>query len=153
MFPNAVTSALNIKNLNVNFQKAPYVCNICSKIKRCNKNKAFYIAQNADKSSQDLLVSCRQGINQDPADIAILNDLISPLLSQGQSLAHIYAFHGHEIPCSRKTLYNYIEQGVFTARNIDLMLMCHKVTHKNLIDSSPLFRDMKRNLMEEFVIT
>ena len=101
-------------------QKAPYVCNSCSKIKRCNKNKAFYIAQNADKSSQDLLVSCRQGINQDPADIAILDELISPLLSQGQSLAHIYAFHGHEIPCSRKTLYNYIDQGVFTAKNIDL---------------------------------
>ena len=23
---------------------------------------------------------------------------------------------------------------------LDIMLMCHKVTHKNLIDSSPLFR-------------
>lgn len=101
-------------------KKAPYVCNDCSKIKRCNKNKAFYISQNADKSSQELLISCRKGINQNPADIALLDDLISPLLSQGQSLAHIYAFHGHEIPCSRKTLYNYIDQGVFTARNIDL---------------------------------
>lgn len=101
-------------------RKAPYVCNSCSKIKRCNKHKAFYIAQNADTSSHELLVSCRLGINQDPADIAMLDDLISPLLKQGQSLAHIYAFHGHEIPCSRKTLYNYIERGVFTARNIDL---------------------------------
>jgi len=43
----------------------------------------------------------------------MLDDLISPLLKQGQSLAHIYAFHGHEIPCSRKTLYNYIERGFF----------------------------------------
>jgi len=42
------------------------------------------------------------------------------LLKQGQSLAHIYAFHGHEIPCSRRTLYNYIDKGVFTAKNIDL---------------------------------
>lgn len=100
--------------------KAPYVCNSCPKVKRCNKHKAFYIAQNADQTSQELLVSCRSGINQDPADIAILDDLISSLLKQGQSLAHIYAFHGHEIPCCRKTLYNYIEQGVFTARNIDL---------------------------------
>lgn len=101
-------------------QKAPFVCNHCLKLKRCNKNKAFYIAQNADKSSQALLVSSRIGINQHPADIALLDDLISPLLKKGQSLAHIYAFHGHQIPCSRKTLYNYIEQGVFTARNIDL---------------------------------
>lgn len=101
-------------------RKAPYVCNHCMRQRVCNKNKAYYIAQNADKSSRDLLVSCRQGINQSPADIAMLDDLISPLLAKGQSLAHIYAFHGHEIPCSRKTLYNYIDQGVFTAKNIDL---------------------------------
>lgn len=100
--------------------KAPFVCNHCARQRTCNKEKAYYIAQNADKSSQELLVSCRQGINQAPADIAMLDTLISPLLAQGQSLAHIYAFHGHEIPCSRKTLYNYIDQGVFTAKNIDL---------------------------------
>lgn len=107
--------------------KAPYVCNHCTRIRTCNKNKAFYIAQTADTTSQELLVSCRTGINQSPADIAILDDLISPLLKNGQSLAHIYAFHGHEIPCSRKTLYNYIDQGVFTARNID---MRRKVRYK-----------------------
>ena len=100
--------------------KAPFVCNRCARQRTCNKEKAYYIAQNADQSSQELLVSCRQGINQAPADIAMLDTLISPLLAQGQSLAHIYAFHGHEIPCSRKTLYNYIDQGVFTAKNIDL---------------------------------
>lgn len=100
--------------------KAPFVCNHCARQRTCNKEKAYYIAQNADQSSQELLVSCRQGINQAPADIAMLDTLISPLLAQGQSLAHIYAFHGHEIPCSRKTLYNYIDQGVFTAKNIDL---------------------------------
>lgn len=100
--------------------KAPFVCNHCARQRTCNKEKAYYIAQNADQSSQELLVSCKQGINQAPADIAMLDTLISPLLAQGQSLAHIYAFHGHEIPCSRKTLYNYIDQGVFTAKNIDL---------------------------------
>ena len=100
--------------------KAPFVCNHCARQRTCNKEKAYYIAQNADQSSQELLVSCRQGINQAPADIAMLDTLISPLLAPGQSLAHIYAFHGHEIPCSRKTLYNYIDQGVFTAKNIDL---------------------------------
>lgn len=62
---------------------APYVCNCCPKIKRCNKQKAFYITQNTDQASHDLLVSCCTRINQDPADIAILDDLISPLLKQG----------------------------------------------------------------------
>lgn len=100
--------------------KAPYVCNGCLKSRRCDKNHAFYSAQQADQVSHELLVSCRAGINQNPVDIAMLDDLISPLLLQGQSMAHIYAFHGHEIPCSRRTLYNYIDKGIFTAKNIDL---------------------------------
>lgn len=100
--------------------KAPFVCNYCPKVKHCQKHHAFYSAQKADESYKELLVSCRAGINQDAADIALLDDLISPLLKQGQSLAHIYAFHGHEIPCSRRTLYNYIDKGIFSARNIDL---------------------------------
>ncbi|MEY8002039.1 IS30 family transposase, partial [Clostridium sp. Mt-5] len=50
----------------------------------------------------------------------MLDDLISPLIKRGQSIAHIYANHGHEIPCSRRTLYHYLNKGVFEARNIDL---------------------------------
>lgn len=41
-------------------------------------------------------------------------------IARRQSIAHIYAGHMDEIPCSMKSLYNYIDQGIFTARNIDL---------------------------------
>jgi IS30 family transposase len=103
-----------------NISKAPYVCNGCLKVKRCNLQHTFYSAQAAEENYQALLVSSRNGINQSPSDIAMLDNLISPLLKQGQSIAHIYANHGHEIPCSRKTLYSYIDLGIFEARNIDL---------------------------------
>lgn len=99
---------------------APYVCNGCTKVKRCILQHAFYSAQDAQEAYYKLLVSSRDGINQSKADIAMLDSLISPLLKQGQSMAHIYASHGHEIPCSRRTLYTYIDKGVFQARNIDL---------------------------------
>ena len=46
--------------------------------------------------------------------------MISPLVLKGQPLSHIFAVHGDEIPVSRRTLYNYFDQRVFTARNIDL---------------------------------
>jgi IS30 family transposase len=49
-----------------------------------------------------------------------LDQLVSPLLIKGQSLAHIYAKHEDEIDCSRRTLYKYIDRNVFSARNIDL---------------------------------
>lgn len=100
--------------------KAPYVCNGCPKFSRCTLQHALYSASDADASYHDLLVSSREGINQSPADIAMLDILISPLLKKGQSMAHIYAHHGHEIPCSRRTLYHYIDKGVFSAKNIDL---------------------------------
>jgi len=50
----------------------------------------------------------------------MLDQLISPLLKKGQSIAHIYANHAAEIPCCRKTIYNYIDRGLFQARNVDM---------------------------------
>lgn len=49
-----------------------------------------------------------------------LNDLISPLILKGQPLSHIFVVHTDEIPVCRRTLYNYLNQKVFQARNIDL---------------------------------
>jgi IS30 family transposase len=100
--------------------KPPYVCNGCPKKINCLLKKSYYSAKYADDCYHDLLVSSREGINQTPVDIAMLDSLISPLLLKGQSLAHIYAHHASEIPCCRKTLYNYIDKSVFSARNIDM---------------------------------
>ncbi len=49
-----------------------------------------------------------------------MDRLVSPLLKRGQPLAHIFAEHQQEIPCSRRTLYHYIQQGAFSATNLDL---------------------------------
>lgn len=100
--------------------KAPYVCNGCSKKLNCLLQKVFYSAKYADDAYRDTLISSREGINQSVVDIAMLDKLVSPLLLKGQSIAHIYSTHAAEIPCCRKTLYNYIDKSVFSARNIDL---------------------------------
>lgn len=106
-------------------KKPPYVCNGCSKISRCLMQKAYYAAQYAQNEYTHILVSSRNGINQDVADIALLDQLVSPLLKKGQSIAHIYANHGSEIPCSRVTLYKYIDMGLFSASNIDMRKKVH----------------------------
>lgn len=67
-----------------------------------------------------MLSASRKGINQTPLELAEMDRIISPLLRQGQSLAHIYVTHGATISCSRRTLYHYIDQGAFAARNLDL---------------------------------
>lgn len=55
-----------------------------------------------------------------PEELQKLNNLISPLILKGQPLSHIFAVHADEIPVCRRTLYNYLDQHVFQARNIDL---------------------------------
>lgn len=61
-----------------------------------------------------------------------MDKLVSPLLKQGQSLSHIYFSHAGEIGCSQRTLYNYIDQKLFTAINLDLpRKVRYKPRHKH----------------------
>lgn len=66
--------------------------------------------------------------------------MITPLIKQGQSIAHIYCIHKDEIPCSMKTLYNYINQNILIIRNIDLpKKVKYKVRKKKRSDHETTF--------------
>ena len=49
-----------------------------------------------------------------------LDNIVSPLLRKGQSLHHICISHADEIMQHERTLYRYVDSGIFTARNIDM---------------------------------
>ena len=49
-----------------------------------------------------------------------LDEFISPLIQKGQSIHHICINNPGEIMFSEKTIYNYVDAGLFSARNIDL---------------------------------
>ena len=100
--------------------KPPYVCNGCETLSKCHDSKKYYRASKAQKAYEDTLTDARTGINMTPEELQELNDLISPLILKGQPLSHIFAVHGDEIPVCRRTLYNYLDQRIFQARNIDL---------------------------------
>ena len=115
-------------------EKPPYVCNGCPSVCSCPYHRFIYVAKYADDTYRELLSSSREGINQTPEDMQKLDELISPLIMKGQSLAHIYANHNKEITIGRRTLYTYISKNVFSARNIDLP---RKVKYKPLKSSGP----------------
>lgn len=100
--------------------KPPYVCNRCPHVKTCHLECYRYSAVKAHKNYQRTLSSSRKGIDLTREELGKLNELISPLVLNGQPLSHIFATHKDEIPCCRRTLYNYFDQGVFKAKNIDL---------------------------------
>lgn len=109
------------KILDCSFKKhPPYVCNSCKLLKSCHSECFIYSAVKAHRKYQSTLSSSRKGIDMTPDELQKLNDLISPLVLQGQPLSHIFATHKDDIPCCRRTLYNYFDQGIFKAKNIDL---------------------------------
>jgi len=100
--------------------KPPYVCNTCKLFDSCILERYQYSATKAQAQYEHRLVNSRTGINMTLEELQQLNDLVSPLILKGQPLSHIFAVHADEIPVCRRTLYNYLDQRVFQARNIDL---------------------------------
>jgi len=100
--------------------KPPYVCTGCSKQKSCKRNHAYYTAHRAHAEYLKVLRDSRKGIHATPEDLINISEIISPLILKGQSLNHIYSSHAPELRFSERTLYNYIDQRVFTIRNLDL---------------------------------
>lgn len=101
-------------------KRYPYVCNGCMKSNGCMLVKYDYSARTADARYLDTLSKARQGADITKKELEHLDKLITPLVTKGQSIAHIHENHRDEIGCCQRTLYNYFERNMFTARNIDL---------------------------------
>lgn len=112
--------------------KPPYVCNACNSYAQCRKIKYIYFASEAQKKYEHSLSSSREGINITQEELKAIDDLISPLIRQGQSIKLIYRNHKDEIPCKVNCLYNYIDMGLLSVKNIDLpRKVRYKVRNKN----------------------
>ena len=102
-------------------EKAPFVCNGCDKPRhRCHiANKYDYDAAFAQRKYEELLTSSRQGIAVSRDRLHKMDEIIMPLIGQGQSPYHILCNHP-ELDVSVKTLYNYIDMGALLVKNVDL---------------------------------
>ncbi|NLK27734.1 MAG: IS30 family transposase [Clostridiales bacterium] len=101
--------------------KPPYICNGCDKLRNCTLQKSFYYAADAHKEYEMVRSEARSGISADENEIARLDSIISPLILKGQSINHICSSKRDIIMHSDKTIYNYLDYNLFSARNIDLV--------------------------------
>ena len=100
---------------------APYVCNGCEEKARCRKIKYYYYSKFANDEYEEKLRLSRTGINLSKEEAYEIDKIIAPLIKERhQSISHIYANHPDELWFSRATMYNYVDLGVFSFRNIDL---------------------------------
>lgn len=135
---NSICSSYEL-DLCEKLRKPPYVCNSCNIYAQCRKIKYVYLSSEAQKKYENSLVTSRTGINITEEQLKKLDDLVSPLIKQGQSVKLIYKNHKSEIPCKVNCLYNYIDAGLLSAKNIDLpRRVTYKVRNK---DNSKSKRD------------
>ena len=124
-------------------KKAPYVCNGCGKRLNCMMEKKIYSSKYADDCYREVLSSSREGINQTPESIQKMNDILTPLIKKGQSIAHIYATHAEDLKCSKRTTYTYIDAGIFEVRNIDLRRKVKYKKRKKATETSAKSREYR----------
>jgi len=104
-------------------------CNNCPDIKKCKLDQYFYKAKFAHEKYRETLVDARQGVNLNTSELFEIAHIICPLIDKGQSLYTILNNHP-EIKLSVKTLYNYIEMGLFKDWGITNLSLKRKVKRK-----------------------
>lgn len=113
--------------------RSPGACNGCSKYTYCRYDKYRYKADFSHKKYREDLVDSRTGINMSYEECKAMADIIVPLIKAGHSPYHIVTNHP-ELNISEKTLYTYIENGIFREfglLDIDLRIKTkRKITKK-----------------------
>ena len=102
-------------------------CHRC--IKKCKLDKYFYYATKANESYLYTLVDSRVGVNLDYPELKQIATIMKPLLNQGQTIYQILENHKEITQCS-KTLYTYIEMGLFKEFGIDNFSLKKKVSRR-----------------------
>lgn len=129
--------------------KAPFVCNGCSRKKGCRLNKYYYRAACAHSGYRTIPVESRRGINITEQDLAALDATVSPLFPDGQSPYMILQNHP-EISQCEKTIYNYIDQGALSVCNPDLPKQARykpRKAHASEIDDTGIFEGSHKVLL------
>ena len=109
--------------------KSPGACNKCEKSPHCFLDKYHYNAETAHKEYKLELTDSREGINLTASDCEKIAQIIAPLLKQGQSVHQIFSAHP-EIVLSERTLYSYIESGVFKDFGVDCFSLKEQVNRR-----------------------
>ena len=140
--------------------RAPYVCNGCSKkINHCTiAHKYTYNARFADRKYRECLKDSRSGIAMTRQKLHKKDKIITPLIDQGQSPCQIVANHP-ELNLSVRSVYNYLDMGLLTARNVDLKRKVKfkpRKVHKSQISDRRVFNgrtyaDFQQLHLESFV--
>lgn len=124
--------------------RSPGACNGCSTNSYCRFDKFKYNPSSAHACYQASLVESREGVNLTPKEALSLGKLLKPLIDQGQSIYQILINHP-EIKLSEKTLYTYIDLGVFREVKLLPVDLRRKTSRKLKKELKTVYKKRKDN--------
>ena len=127
----------------IKLQKPPYVCNGCKERNGCKLRRHLYDAKFAQTEYETVRSESRQGFATTPTELKRIDDVIAPLVKQGQSIHQICANNTDLIMLDERTIYNYIDAGLLSVGNLDLP---RKVRYKARKKKKPLRVDKQCHL-------
>ena len=110
---------------------SPHVCNGCKSRSGCRKIRWTYYAREAQRAYDELIKSCRQGINLTPEEVHTINEVITPLIKKGQTTNHLSINHPDILDFSKSSFYRYINDGVFEFGPLDFPRIVKYKKRKN----------------------
>ena len=110
---------------------SPYVFNCCKSRYGFRKIIWTYYAREAQRAYDELIKSCRQGINLTPEEVHTINEVITPLIKKGQTTNHLYINHPDILDFSKSSFYRYINDGVFEFGPLDFPRIVKYKKRKN----------------------
>ena len=102
----------------------PYVCNGCIDERICTLRKRYYLHKKAHQAYREMLAESRSGVNISEDELRALDEFVSPLLINGQSVSHIVANNPDQFNVSGKSIYRYVAGNLLSAHTLDLPRVC-----------------------------
>ncbi|MBQ9134815.1 MAG: helix-turn-helix domain-containing protein [Lachnospiraceae bacterium] len=99
---------------------SPYVCNGCKRMYSCKLEHHIYNPKDAQKEYRSMLTDRRNGFDLTGEQLLCINEMVSPLITKGQSPYHIKQTLGDILPVSEATLRRMITNCELDVRNVDL---------------------------------
>lgn len=126
---DCTTISKEVKN-HISFQKSGSygrAFNDCLKHNKCPLEKHLYKVSYAQKEYELVRKESRSGFALSESELRQIDAIVSPLLMKGQSI-----HHADELMKSERTLYAYINSGLFSARNLDMPRTVRMRPRKNV---------------------
>ena len=109
----------------------PYICTTaCTRRNSCRLPKCSYNGTKADENYRKILVERRAKISISSEKLKALEDIVIPLLKQGNSPYVIFEEH-KDLPIGARTFYSYVAKGLIDITSLDLPRKARRKTSNN----------------------